>query len=188
LLHKGSFPLRGTALDTSRFNNAQFVQVDDTSSTMFSFDPSKDINPTEELLNTLIYNITLSAFSLGTWKENVSVTTTLYRNTYQFSHKRNLVIPYSVCLGVAIVFTAIAILSLHQNGIPAADGGFLQVMMATRGDTQMERLVLKNSNMTASDMSKKLGRLKIRYGELVSQEGRMGFGTVDETLALKKRK
>lgn len=86
------------------------------------------------------------------------------------------------------MFVAIAILSLHQNGIPAADGGFLQVMMATRGDTQVERLVSENSNMSADDMSKKLGRLKVRYGELVSQEARMGFGTMDETLALKKRK
>jgi hypothetical protein len=78
--------------------------------------------------------------------------------------------------------------SLFQNGIPAADGGFLQVMMATRGDTQMERLVLKNGSMAADDMLKKLGSLKVRYGELVSQEGTMGFGTVDETLALKRRK
>jgi hypothetical protein len=42
--------------------------------------------------------------------------------------------------------------------------------------------------MAADDMLKKLGSLKVRYGELVSQEGTMGFGTVDETLALKRRK
>jgi hypothetical protein len=152
------------------------------------FSPLTDISPTEDLLNTLLYNITLSAFSLGTWKENVSVTSTLYRNTYQFSHKRNLILPYSICLSVAIVFAVIGMWSLFQNGIPAADGGFLQVMMATRGDTQMERLVLKNGSMAADDMLKKLGSLKVRYGELVSQEGTMGFGTVDETLALKRRK
>jgi hypothetical protein len=113
---------------------------------------------------------------------------TTYRNTYQFSHKKNLVLPYSICLGVAIVFAIIALWSLHQNGIPVADGGFLQVMMATRGDTQMERLVLKDGITAVDDMSKELGSLKVRYGELVSQEKRMGFGTTDETLALRKRK
>jgi hypothetical protein len=164
------------------------LHFENTSSTTFVFDPVTDINPTEDLLNTLIYNITLSAFSLGTWKENVSVTTTLWHNAYRFSHKRNLVLPYSICLGIAIAFAVIAIWSLHQNGIPAADGGFLQVMMATRGDTQMERLVLKGGDLTAEEMLKEIGGLKIRYGELVMQEGRMGFGTVDETLALKKRK
>jgi hypothetical protein len=61
-------------------------------------------------------------------------------------------------------------------------------MMATRGDTLMERLVLKGGNLTADEVLKDMGRLKIRYGELVMQEGRMGFGTVDETLALKERK
>jgi hypothetical protein len=155
---------------------------------MFSFNPVKDINPTEDLLNTLLYNITLSAFSLGTWKENVSVASTLYRNTYQFSHKRNLILPYSVCFGIAIIFAVVAMWSLHQNGISAADGGFLQVMMATRGDTQMERLVLKSESVSAYNVSKDLGSLKVRYGELVRQEGRMGFGTAEETLALRRRK
>lgn len=153
----------------------------------YGFDPIRDINPSEELLNTLLYNITVSALSLGMWKEYVPVTTTRYRNTYLFNHRWNLVLPYSICLAFALVFAAIAMWSLHQNGTPAADGGFLQVMMATRGDTEMERLVLREGAVAADDVPKNLGNLKIRYGELLGQENRAGFGTIDETVALRKR-
>jgi hypothetical protein len=138
-------------------------------------------------LNALLFNVTVSALSLGIWKDTVPVTTTQYRSTYIFSHRRNLILPYSICLGVASVFAAIAVLSLHQNGTSAADGGFLQVMLATRGDTEMERLVLREGVAAVDDVSKDLGNLKVRYGELVGQGKRMGFGTVDENVARRKR-
>jgi hypothetical protein len=179
----------GTALHTTRFENKYKAALDrlDNLDSANLFDPLVDINPTEDLLNALLFNITVSALSLGTWKDNVSVTTTRYRNTYLFSHRTNLVLPYSICLAVALVFAAIAMWSLHQNGTPAADGGFLQVMMATRGDTEVERLVLIEGATAVDDISEDLGNLKVRYGHLIGQENRMGFGTVDETAALKNR-
>jgi hypothetical protein len=106
----------------------------------------------------------------------------------------NLILPYSICLAAATVYAAIAIWSLWRNGLPAADGGFLQIMTATRGNTEMERLVLRDRPMSMENMSKELKGLKIRYGELVGEdvlgvEGRrMGFGTVEETVSLRKRK
>jgi hypothetical protein len=185
-----SFKLKGSALHTNRFNNS--LEGDKSSDpyprNYGHFNAVTDINPTEDLLNELVYNINLSALSLGTWEKDVPVTTTSYRNTHQFSHRNNLVMPYSICLGVAMIFAIVALWSLHQNGIPAADGGFLQVMMATRGGTQMERLVLKHRNMAVEDISKELGDLKVRYGELVSQEKILGFGTVNETLAMRELK
>jgi hypothetical protein len=138
-------------------------------------------------LNALLFNITASALSLGIWKDTVPVTTTQYRSTYIFSHRRNLVLPHSICLGVALVFAAIAVLSLHRNGTSAADVGFLQVMLATRGDTELERPVLREGVVAVDDVSKDLGNLKVRYGELVGQRNRMGFGTVDENVARRKR-
>lgn len=178
--------MRGSALHTNRFNN---TLKGDTGGaldprTANTFNPANDINPTEELLNTLLYNITISALSLGTWKDNVTVNTILYHNTYHFSHRKNLILPYSICLGVALIFAAIAIWSLHQNRTPAADGGFLQVMMATRGHTEMERLVLRDGSKSGHGVSKELGNLEVRFGELVG-EGRVGFGTVEETAGLR---
>jgi hypothetical protein len=67
-------------------------------------------------------------------------------------------------------------------------------MMATRGNTEMERLVLRERLMTIENMPAELKNLEIRYGELVGEdvlgpEGtRMGFGTVEETVSLRKRK
>jgi hypothetical protein len=51
----------------------------------------------------------------------------------------------------------------------------------------MERLVLEHGDIAVEYMSKEIGIFKVRYGELVIQEKRMGFGTVDETLAPRKR-
>lgn len=123
------------------------------------------------------------------------VTTTRYRNIYQFSEPLNLILPYSICLGVATIFVIIGIWSLIRNGVAAADGGFLQVMMATRGDTEMDRLVLEHGMIGANDVPQDLKDLKIRYGELVGRETtgargeiRWGFGTIEETVSLKRRK
>jgi hypothetical protein len=152
------------------------------------------LNITEDLLNDVLTNITLSAISLGTWWDMVPVTTVRYRNTYSFANPINLIVPYSVCLAAATIFAGIAIWSLWQNGIPAADGGFLQIMVATRGNTAMERLVLRERILAINSLSEELMSLKIRYGELVAEEvqgiegGKLGFGTVEETLSLRKRK
>jgi hypothetical protein len=150
------------------------------------------LNITEDLLNDVLTNITLSAISLGTWWDMVPVTTARYRSTYSFANPINLIVPYSICLAAATIFAVIAIWSLWHNGIPAADGGFLQIMMATRGNTAMERLVLRERILAIDSLSEELKSLKIRYGELVTEEvqgiegGKLGFGTMEETLSLRK--
>jgi hypothetical protein len=187
LLELENHLLQGTLLHTTRFDNyIPYTNLSKAASDPFMgtslFNTVRDINPTEELLNELLYNVTISSIVLGTWKDKVPVTTTTYHNTYHFSHRRNLIIPYSISLGLAIVFGMIAVWALHQNGVPAADGGFLQIMMATRGDTEMERLVLKEGLKAGGEVSKELGALKVRYGQLIEAGRREGFGTVDETV------
>jgi hypothetical protein len=183
--------LVGSVFDTQRFNPMNdYVdqEVNDF------YDISNYYNITEDILNDVLTNITLSALSLGTWWDNVTVTTTRYQSTYSFTNPLNLILPYSVCFAAATLFAAIAIWSLWRNGVPAADGGFLQIMTATRGNTEMERLVLKERLIAIDNMSKELKNLKIRYGELVGEdvlgvEGkRLGFGTVEETVSLRKKK
>jgi hypothetical protein len=175
----------GTVFDLKRFD-----QINDKAGSS----DLRNLNITEDLLNSVLTNLTLSAISLGTWWELTPVTFTRYQSKYSFANPLNLILPYSLCLVAATLFAVIATWSLWRNGIPAADGGFLQIMMATRGNTVMERLVLKERLMAADSISKELKSLKIRYGELVLEDAlrvegrRLGFGTVQETVSLRKRR
>jgi hypothetical protein len=174
-----------TVFDLERFNTKFSNSV---------WDPRYNLSITEDLLNSVLTNLTFSAISLGIWWDMVPVTTTRYRSTYSFTNPLNLILPYSTCLAAATLFAAIAIWSLWRNGIPAADGGFLQIMTATRGNTEMERLVLRERLITIENMSVELKDLRIRYGELVGEDvlgvdgRRLGFGTEEETVSLRKRK
>ncbi|KAI4616751.1 hypothetical protein J4E80_006026 [Alternaria sp. BMP 0032] len=177
-------PLQGTIFQTSRF---------DPKSLGSCYDAREDLEITEELLNNALTNITLSAISLGLWQETIPVTFTRYQSTYSFASPLNLILPYSICFVAASIFAGIAIYSLSRNGTPAADGGFLQIMTATRGNTEMERLVLRHDLTKLDKLPVELRNLKVRYGELVGAdvpgfEGRFGFGTAEETMGLRKRK
>jgi hypothetical protein len=182
--------LKGTVFDKKRFGSSDRELEEDG----ILYHPTPRINITEDLLNDVLTNFTLSAISLGKWWDMVPVTITRYESTYSFANPLNLILPYSICLAIGAIFAAIAIWSLSRNGTPAADGGFLQIMMATRGNTEMERLVLRERQMTIENMPPELKSLKIRYGELVGEdvqgvEGRrVGFGTVEETVSLRNRK
>lgn len=171
--------LRGTAFDTSRFDAQKKT-----------YDPRADLDLTEVMLNQILANVTISAISLGTWWDNIPVTLVRYRRLYRFSDPLNLIVPYTLCFAAAIVFAAMATWSLLQNGVPAADGGFLQIMLATRGNTEMNRRVLEEGATTVEDMSDELKSLEVRYGELLGEgEGvKCGFGTVEETASLRKRR
>jgi len=177
-------PLRGTIFQTSRF---------DAGSQGPCYEAKSQLDITEELLNNALTNITLSAISLRLWQERIPVNITRYQSTYSFANPLNLILPYSICFPVASIFAGIAIYSLLRNGTPAADGGFLQIMTTTRGNTEMERLVLRHDLTKMEKLPMELRRLKVRYGELVGSdvpefEGRAGFGTAQETISLRKRK
>jgi hypothetical protein len=148
------------------------------------------VNITEAGLNELLTNITISLMSLDLWTDNITVNATVYRNTYAFSRKINLVLPYSLCLAFGLLIVGLGLSSLWHNGVPASDG-FMQVMMATRGRTEMERLVLEQGLVDVNKASKELKDLKVRYGELVTDdmmEGEKiwGFGTAEETVSARK--
>ena len=186
--------LRGTVFDKSRNDHMKNQTDSDMLSAYLSpWDPRSKLELSEKRLNAVLSNITISALTLGTWLDLVPVTTTKYQSTYRFSHRANLLLPYAVCLVIAFLFGVVAVWSLWRNGVAATDGGFLQVMMATRGDTEMERLVFKEGVVATGEVSAELKRLRVRYGELtIGNEGagasRVGFGTVGETVELKKRR
>ncbi|KAH8627149.1 hypothetical protein IG631_19167 [Alternaria alternata] len=183
-------PLRGTVFDQKRFGSSGKELAGDSE----FYHPTPRINITEDLLNSVLTNFILSAMSLGKWWDVMPVTITRYKGTYSFANPLNLILPYSICLAAAAAFAAIAIWSLSRNGTPAVDGSFLQIMTATRGNTEMERLVLREKLTTVENMSVELKALKVWYGELVGEDvvggdGRpMGFGTIEGTISLRKRK
>lgn len=146
--------LQDSSLNMNRFSNvARYLH------------PREDFNVTGASLNELLANVTISALSLGAFKDLVPVEVKEFQNTYHFSDKVGFVVPYALCLLFATVFAALAIRSLNRNGVPAADGSFLQIMMATRGDTEMERLVIKEGDVGVDQISSELKQLKVKLGE-----------------------
>jgi hypothetical protein len=172
-------------LDNSRLNPYRY------SIPSREYSGTSDLNVTEASLNEILTNITISLMTLDLWTDHINVTTTAYRNTYDFSLKINLILPYALCLAFGLLIVGLGLGSLWHNGVPASDG-FMQVMMATRGRTEMERLVLKENLVGSEKASQELVGLRVRYGELVSvdamKEDRIwGFGTVEETVSIRKR-
>jgi hypothetical protein len=110
----------------------------------FKKNENRNLNITESSLNELLTNITISLLTLRMWTQPVTVNSTEYRNMYHFSRPLNLILPYSLCLGIGLVIVTLGLLSMWQNGVPATDGGFVQVMMATRRRTEMESFVLRH--------------------------------------------
>jgi hypothetical protein len=114
-----------------------------------------------------------------------------HRNVWRFSRPLNLILPYAVSLAMSLVFSIISLRSLWDNGFSAADHSFAQVMIATK-DTQLTRMVAQEGCTSVDNMSENLKGLKVRYGQLMTgpQDGssgtQKGFGTVDETIPLKK--
>jgi hypothetical protein len=148
---------------------------------------------TEASLNELLANITISSMSLGAWYRPVSVNVSEFRNVFHFSRPINLILPYTLCLVFGLVILALGLLSLNQNGVPVADGGFVQVMMATKGNTRMEEIVVDQGLTGPEAISGELKALKVRYGELIDADTgtgnsrkRYGFGTAEETMPLRK--
>jgi hypothetical protein len=130
---------------------------------------TSDVNVIEASLNELLTNITFSLARLKLCTDNnVTVNTTEYLNTDDFSRPSNLILPYALCLAAGLIIVALGLWSMWQNGVSASDG-FMKVMMATRGRTQMERLVLEQSGEfgDVDKASKMLKELKVRYCELV---------------------
>ncbi|KAL1792233.1 hypothetical protein ACET3X_009984 [Alternaria dauci] len=157
-----------------------------------NFDPRRDLNLSEAMLNEFLINVSISALTLDTWHVPYPVNITEYRTTYHFSRPINLIIPYALSLAFALVFIGIGIWSLVENGVPATDGGFLQVATTTTGRTEMAKLIESNTEEDGKEgVRKELLSMKVRYGELVDDggvsTGRAGFGTLAETRPLGRR-
>jgi hypothetical protein len=158
-----------------------------------------DIDLSEEILNEFIANISISTVILNTWYQQNPVNITGLRNVYTFSSPLSIILPYSICLVLGLLCNILGLFSLAFNGETAEDGGFLQIMLNTQGDTEMNRVARTRRVKEKKVFEKELLDLRVRYGQLVRQvdsrdeDGErtelkiLGFGTVNETVALRSK-
>ncbi|KAF2652967.1 hypothetical protein K491DRAFT_780657 [Lophiostoma macrostomum CBS 122681] len=222
-----SIPLQDSIFNTLRFNTTSTTPSSlagqDTSTIPHngdstSFDPRTQLAITTPALNALLSNLSISMLSLDLWHEELSVTSTQARATYVFGNQVAFWLPYGLSLGIAVAYVALGMRALMGNGGPVVDGGFLQVMVSTRGRTGLEGAV--RADMDCADrggmgmgtgscgLSEETLKMRVRYGEVVGVRDvdmymgmdvdgkRMGkdsgrlvaFGTVDETESLTVRR
>jgi len=81
---------------------------------------------------------------------------------------------------------AISLRALHMyGGVTAIDGGFLQVLMTTTGDTAINRAVGGGCVGGSENAPKELTEMKVRFGTFAKDGDncvrKTGFGTIEET-------
>ncbi|KAL8668280.1 MAG: hypothetical protein Q9168_007091 [Polycauliona sp. 1 TL-2023] len=144
---------------------------------------------TEQALNDALFNLSLSAaLQLGFWTDTVVANVTNQVNIYSFASPMQLLAPYCVCLILSFPFLYLGLRSLRLNGVSATQGGFVQIMMTTMGSRRLEEAVAGGCVGGENNVSKELGNLKVRFGELAGKEGkgiRAGFGTEEEVSLLR---
>jgi len=185
-------PSRTYIADSKLNDNIRYeVKEDSYSPPMISF------TVTEDLLNELLANVTLSVISeYGLWNTTTNVTIETLVSVHSFSSPINLILPYFLSLAIAFPFSALGLWALHSNGVPACDGGFIQLMTTTKS-ASLERNAIAGCLGGEENIPLKLKDMKVRFGELIDQRGsqkgwgnevvrRAGFGTEDETTPLKR--
>jgi len=148
---------------------------------------------TEDSLNSMLHNITLSTFSLGLWDTSTDVVTRNYVNTYSFAGEQryNMVVLYAVCLLLALAFVGIGLASLYENSVGASNG-FLQTIQTTRGSIALDVATRGSSLGGPDNIPMVLEDLELMFGELKEPYGkegavrRAGWGTRDEVRPLVK--
>jgi hypothetical protein len=128
------------------------------------------ISATQDLLNAMLANITVSAIPHfnAVWTTRADVTTETTINIYAFSRPANVILPYTLALALALPCLALGLLALRANGVPAVDGGFVQLLATTRGTSEtVDRLAAGACLGGEHNVPRALKRLRLRYGELL---------------------
>ena len=108
------------------------------------------INDSEELLNEFLFNVTISTLGLGAWHTMAEVNETYFVTLYRFSQTTQFYLPYALCIGITAAILILGMLALKKNGVAATDGGFLQVLMTTTGDTEMRKAVISSCSVVGA--------------------------------------
>lgn len=176
--------------------NSNFGNYKNMGTSIFH-DPAMIFTVTEDILSTLLANLTFSIMAtINSWNQTINVTQFPCQNFYAFSNPNNLLLPYFLTLIIVLLFLIIGTLALYENGIPAIDGGFVLILSTTTGSCRLQQAAAGNCLGGDADNTalERLMDLEIQYGELVDMkvevEGcvirRAGFGVKDEVAPVKK--
>jgi hypothetical protein len=93
-----------------------------------------DLDLSEDRINEALQNITLSVmYTLDWWYTTANITRSLNYNTFSFSSRPRLIIPYAASLLLSLPFLFLGFRALQLNGAPAMDTSFLQTLVTTTG-------------------------------------------------------
>ena len=147
------------------------------------------IVPTDAI-QELMQNITISMLTLNQSSTMARVRKTDYVNYFVFNDPLKLILPYFVCLALAVPFIFAAGTALRINGVSASSNSFLQTLCTTRGCERLDRAAAEGCLGGPDNVPEELERLKVLFGELVSEDGegtgQAGFGPVGEVRPLVK--
>jgi hypothetical protein len=144
-----------------------------------------DLDLSEDRINEALQNITLSVmYTLGWWYTTANVTRSLNYNTFSFSSRPRLIIPYAASLLLSLPFLFLGFRALQLNGAPAMDTSFLQTLVTTTGSTRLREMAAAGSE-APHDVPESVKETRIRFGYMLERNGedvvkRSTFGLEDE--------
>ncbi|KAG4434704.1 hypothetical protein IFR05_009814 [Cadophora sp. M221] len=186
-------PFNGTLIANSRLN--EFFGRVQKNTELSEHGPVISFKITQDLLNEILMNVTISTITAyGFWNTTVNATIDDLINVYKFSRPLNLIVPYSTSLLIALPFIVLGLWALYQNGVPATDGGFIQLITTSTGSRNLQNAAAGGCLGASENAPSALKKLRIRYGEVMGSEEdrngrvvkRAGFGTEDEIRPLVK--
>ena len=134
---------------------------------LWKFFNSSLFSVNEDILNRMLASLTLSAIpEFNLWSAHVNQTQLLSANTYSFSRPLNLILPYYLILICALPLLIFEFCALYANGVPATDGGFLQLLTTTRGSATLDKIAISGCLGGNRNVPSELRDLKIQYGEI----------------------
>lgn len=141
----------------------------------------------ETSINAMLQDVVLSIISYqpNNWTMRVNQTRNEIRNIYTFSRPLNLFLPYGLTLLGSLCAMSFGFYALRSNGVPATDGGFLQLFITAQRSDTVDRIARGGCLGGEENVSTALKNLKIQFGELVktTDDSEMavfltaGFGT-----------
>lgn len=122
---------------------------------------------TEDLLNEVLANVTISALSLNTRYDIVDGFANKTVGVYQFRGKVSFYLAYGLPLLLTIPVVVLGLAALQHNGVSAIEGGFVQLLMTTTGYSELHNVAAKGCMGGQENVPKDLMKLKVRFGELL---------------------
>ncbi|CAI7669614.1 unnamed protein product [Penicillium crustosum] len=152
----------------------------------------------ETSINAMLQDVVLSIISYqpNNWTTRVNQKRNEIRNIYTFSRPLNLFLPYGLMLLGGLCAMGFGFYALRSNGVPATDGGFLQLFTTSQRSDTVDRIVRGGCLGGEENVSTVLKDLKIQFGELVETANgpemavlsTAGFGTEHEVHLLKRER